>query len=100
MTGKMLELFSDEHPELTYRIWDMLLYCYRTGLDMSVIMLTISYTYLSYLEANNMTEYVPINNFMVSVVENSNRVKECLHTAQHVCRELRIDKRKNMDFAN
>lgn len=69
-------------------------------MDQSTILLTVAYTYLSYLEANNMTEYIPINSFMVSVVENGNRVKECLHTAQHVFKELRMDKKKEIKFAN
>lgn len=81
----LLSLFSREHPELTYRIWDFLVYSQTLpSKHNSVLMPVLGYTYLTFLEANNLTAFIPINQFMLSLVHNLNSSRPCQHVLHHL----------------
>lgn len=44
----------------------------------------VAFTYLTFLEVNNLTEFFPINKFMIALVENINRIDPCEHTRKHL----------------
>lgn len=53
-----------------------------------MVMPVLAYTYLTYLESNQLTAFLPINQFMLSLVHNLNSILPCQHVRDHLADDI------------
>lgn len=70
LVEKMLSLWSDEHPEFTFRLWDLLVYSSATGNSVKNVIPYIAITYLKHWQTHGEMEVVNINHFITNLFKN------------------------------
>lgn len=69
----MLNLWSDQHPEFTFRVWDVLVY--SASLNDNRVKNLIPYialTYLKHTETHGEIEVINFNLFITNLFKNKN----------------------------